>query len=196
MSSLMKKDSKWSFVNLSEFKIDKIQKEILCYEKEWLMDESRQNTYLTHKDTETISLLVSAYDWIAGQPLNVIIKNKFKSDDANDQMQDIYMQISSMYDGEIVRCEIVKLKAGAKIRKHVDGGTMLHYSRRIHIPVITNPEVYFTVNNEKIHMIESQGYEINNTLPHSVENNSPLDRVHIIIDIMPNNMLNYIKTGE
>lgn len=73
---------------------------------------------------------------------------------------------------------------------------MLHYSRRIHIPVITNPEVYFTVNNEKINMIESQGYEINNTLPHSVENNSALDRVHIIIDIMPNNMLNYIKTGE
>lgn len=196
MSNQMKKDSKWSFFNISEFKIDNIKKEVLSYQEEWLQDESRQNTYLTHKDTETISLITSDYNWIAGQPLNKYIKNKFISDKANNEIQDIYSQISRDYDGEVVRCEIVKLRAGAKIRKHVDGGTMLHYSRRIHIPIITDPRVYFTVSNEKINMIESQGYEINNTLPHSVENNSPIDRVHIIIDIMPNSMLNYIKTGE
>lgn len=196
MSNQMKKDSKWSFFKTSTFKIDDIKNEILSYKEEWVEDQSRQNTYYTHKDTETISMIVSDYNWVAGQPLNKYIKNNFNSDKANNEIQDIYMQISNAYDGEIIRCEIVKLKAGAKIRKHVDGGTMLHYSRRIHIPVITNPEVYFTVNNEKINMIESQGYEINNTLPHSVENNSALDRVHIIIDIMPNNMLNYIKTGE
>jgi translation elongation factor P/translation initiation factor 5A len=196
MSNIIKKDSKWSFIELSKFKIDEIKKEILSYKEEWLQDQSRQNTYITHKDTETISLLVSDYNWIPGEPLDVDIKHKFNLQKAQDEIENIYQKISSNYEGNIVRSEIVKLKSGAKIRKHVDGGAMLQYARRIHIPIITNPQVYFTVNNKKINMEESQGYEINNAMPHSVENNSPIDRVHIIIDIMPNIMLNYVKTGE
>jgi hypothetical protein len=192
----MKKDSKWSFFKTSSFKTEEIKKEILSYVKQWTYDQERQNTYITHKDTETITLITSDYSWVAGQPIKIIIKNKFNSNKANAEIEDIYMQLSEAYSGQVIRSEIVKLKAGTKIRKHVDGGTSLHYSRRIHVPIITNQNVYFTVNNEKINMIESQGYEINNTLPHSVENNSDLDRVHIIIDIMPNDMLNYIKTGE
>jgi hypothetical protein len=35
-------------------------------------------------------------------------------------------------------------------------------------------------------MLEGIGYEINNQLPHSVDNPSNEDRVHLIIDILPN----------
>jgi len=196
MLNRLKKDSKWSFLEIEKFKIDEIKKEILQYQDEWLLDQSRQNTYLTHKDTETITLISSDYTWVPGKDLNKINKNLFKSDKANNEINKIYLDLENRYDGQIVRSEIVKLKSQTKIRKHVDGGAMLHYSRRCHIPIITNDRVYFTVNNNKINMIESQGYEINNTLPHSVENDSLQDRVHIIIDILPDSMLHYDKTGE
>ena len=38
---------------------------------------------------------------------------------------------------------------------------------------------------------EELAYEINNQLPHSVKNPTEKDRVHIIIDIMPYDMINY-----
>lgn len=196
MSNRLKKDSKWSFLEIDKFEIDEIKKEIIEYKNEWLADQSRQNTYLTHKDTETITLISSDYTWVPGKQINKVVNNLLKSDEANNEINKIYQSLEKRYEGQIVRSEIVKLKSQTKIRKHVDGGAMLHYSRRCHIPIITNSLVYFTVNDNKINMAESQGYEINNTLPHSVENNSLHDRVHIIIDILPDSMLHYDKTGE
>lgn len=196
MSNQLKKDSKWSFLEILKFETKCMATEISKYNQEWFKDQTRQNTYLTHKDTQTITLISSDYNWIPNQPLNKVIKNNFQTDDANKELNKIYDYLSKFYEGEIVRSEVVKLKANTKIKKHVDGGTMLAYSRRCHVPIITNSLVYFTVNNNKINMQESQCYEINNTMPHSVENDSNFDRVHLIIDIMPNDMLNYVKTGE
>jgi hypothetical protein len=42
-----------------------------------------------------------------------------------------------------------------------------------------------------IHMKEGIWYEINNQLPHSVLNGSNVDRVHMIVDILPDEMLTY-----
>ena len=58
------------------------------------------------------------------------------------------------------------------------------YSHRIHVPIITNNECIFTVNNEKVPMDIGYAIEINNLLPHSVNNKSATkDRVHLIFDI-------------
>ena len=38
-------------------------------------------------------------------------------------------------------------------------------------------------------MATGECWEINNTRLHSVENNSDIDRVHLLIDIMPNKYL-------
>ena len=46
-----------------------------------------------------------------------------------------------------------------------------------------------------INMKEGICYEINNQLPHAAHNNSDLDRIHLIIDIMPYGMENY-KVGD
>ena len=35
-------------------------------------------------------------------------------------------------------------------------------------------------------MLEGECWEINNTRLHAVENNSKIDRIHLLIDIMPN----------
>lgn len=43
-----------------------------------------------------------------------------------------------------------------------------------------------------IHMEEGGWYEINNQMPHYVSNPTDFDRVHLIIDILPDDMINYI----
>ena len=93
------------------------------------------------------------------------------------------------YSGKVIRCEIIKMDPKSHIGKHTDGGPILHYSRRIHIPIITREEIKFTVMDNEVHMKEGGWYEINNQLPHSVDNPTETHRVHMIIDILPDDML-------
>lgn len=82
----------------------------------------------------------------------------------------------------VLNCILIKLLAGKKIPLHEDGG-MLRYVRRCHLAVITHPDVTFTVGKTSVHMAAGDWYLIDNTALHAVDNNSPIDRVHLVIDV-------------
>tara|TARA_A100001201_G_C4031317_1_gene183705 strand:+ start:312 stop:857 length:546 start_codon:yes stop_codon:yes gene_type:complete len=80
------------------------------------------------------------------------------------------------------------LPAGKVIYPHKDSGAFLESNTRIHIPLISNNKVSFGVyeNNEWNFMYLEPGkfYALNNcNTRHRVENNSNLDRYHLIIDV-------------
>jgi len=191
MSDLLKKNSTWSIEELNSFSVTSLYSEFSSYVDEWIKDDSRQKIYETHKNTEAISLVSSPYDWSPGKKIEVSYSDHQLKQESLNEINDIYTYLEDIYCGRVIRSEIVKLKANSSVRKHVDGGVSLSYARRVHVPIITNKEVFFTVNNTTVNMKMGQMYEINNSLPHSVENKSLYDRVHIIIDIMPDVMLNY-----
>lgn len=191
MSDLLKKNSKWSIIELERFPVASLDFEFSSYKDEWLKDDSRQKSYETHKHTEAIKLVSSPYDWSPGERMEVQYSDHQLQKMSSMEIDNIYTYLEDIYCGRVIRSEIVKLKAMSSVRKHVDGGVSLSYGRRVHVPVITNEEVFFTVSNNTVNMKMGQLYEINNSLPHAVENNSLYDRVHIIIDIMPDVMLNY-----
>ena len=191
MYKRVKKDTKWTIQKLGKFNIDSIKDEILTFNEEWLLDISRKNTGTTHMNTFMFRLFATDYTWMPGQPLITEYVNNFKTDGARKQASEIYKILEDYYSGKVVRCEIIKLKAQSEVYKHTDGGAMLHYSRRVHIPIITDKLATFTVMNNTLHMEEAGWYEINNQLPHSVLNASNIDRIHMIIDILPDDMLNY-----
>jgi len=58
---------------------------------------------------------------------------------------------------------------------------------RIHIPILTNEQVYFTLNNEVLIMRSGEVWYTNVNLPHGVENKGQTDRVHLVIDCIRNN---------
>ena len=92
-------------------------------------------------------------------------------------------------DFTVVKCFFSKLKSGGKIPRHVDLGDSLTLVNRIHIPIFTNDNVLFSVNDIDFNFSEGQIIEINNTLPHFVHNNSIYDRIHIVMDLMDNKYL-------
>ena len=197
MYKRLKKDTKWSILNFGKFEIDNIKKEISNFSNEWDLFTLRQDTFYTHKSTKMFPICLSNISsWNPKEEVEVVQMYKFKDKFSNNEINNIFNILKEYYSGEIINCEVVNLPANTKVRKHIDGGALLHYSRRVHIPIITNKDVTFTVKDNTINMQEGVWYEINNQLPHSVENNSNFDRIHLIIDIMPNDMLNYIKIGE
>ena len=85
-------------------------------------------------------------------------------------------------EGHILKCMLVVLRRGSKVQEHCDLSNSLINCRRVHVPIITNPDVTFTVTGTRVFLEEGTGYEINNQQLHSVENNSPSDRLHLIVD--------------
>jgi hypothetical protein len=86
--------------------------------------------------------------------------------------------------GYFVRATLVRLKAGGSIAPHQDNNFSLAHSHRIHLPIITNHQVLFTVGRDTMSLAPGDMYEINNRRMHSVRNDSEHDRVHLILDFV------------
>ena len=85
---------------------------------------------------------------------------------------------------------LMKLQAGAVIKEHRD--TALSFEEgevRLHIPVMTNVDVSFYLEKEKLRLKEGECWYMNLTLRHSVRNNGLTDRVHLVIDCLVNDWL-------
>ena len=76
------------------------------------------------------------------------------------------------------------LPPGAKIKPHKDGGEYYKYHNRIHIPLITAPEVTMFADDEPYHMDVGNVYLFQNLRRHSVVNNSETGRIHLIVDVL------------
>lgn len=186
MQKEKKKNTEWTIDLVGTCEIAHIREDISNFSKEWLLDTSRQETYKTHKDTQMYQIRYMDYDWAEGMPIEIKEVNSLNSIESNKELNLIFKQLEVLYDGKVVRAEFINMESLSLVKPHVDGGSMLYVSRRCHVPIITNQDVYFTVLNNTVNMKEGSIYEINNGMPHSVENKSNQNRVHLIIDILPN----------
>jgi hypothetical protein len=78
---------------------------------------------------------------------------------------------------------LMKLHAGASILRHRDKELSFeHGEARLHIPLQTNSEVNFILDDERLPMQTGECWYINANLYHSVQNNGDTDRIHLVID--------------
>ena len=150
-------------------------------EKTWHGGD-REKVYEVHKATQSL-LLIHDSDFRHFKPTYHDLYKDFKK-----ELAPIFDAISKRYnnDGYIVRCLFARLAAGSKIDTHTDGLYSLLKCHRIHIPIITNDQVFFTIGGESKVLGEGEMWEINNSTLHGVDNKSDQDRIHLIIDWVPN----------
>nr|HMS43742.1 aspartyl/asparaginyl beta-hydroxylase domain-containing protein [Pyrinomonadaceae bacterium] len=60
---------------------------------------------------------------------------------------------------------------------------------RIHIPVLTNPQVEFILDDQKVEMQEGEAWYLNFNLFHTVRNEGTTDRIHLVIDCVVNDWM-------
>lgn len=88
---------------------------------------------------------------------------------------------SFLFEKTAVR--LLQLAVGAAIKPHSDH--CLGYedgSFRLHIPIITNSEVEFILDGNRLIMNEGECWYIDANFTHSVENRGTEDRIHLVID--------------
>jgi hypothetical protein len=84
----------------------------------------------------------------------------------------------------------LKLAAGSTIQEHRDYDLRFDLNQaRLHIPIITSPEVVFFLDAHRVEMKEGECWYLDLSLPHWVENHGKADRVHLVIDCLVNDWL-------
>lgn len=95
--------------------------------------------------------------------------------------------------GEVWGFQISKMKPGGTIVPHYDVSLANGYSHRIHIPIITNDDVKFTIGENEYYFDVGEIVEINNSAKHSVKNSGQEARIHLILDYIGYEYSKFIK---
>ncbi len=161
----------------------------------WYEDEYRQQEFYVHDQTRSILLVfIDEDDW----PVRSVRKGpgwERLADVAVPVMQEI---IEKHYPvgGEVIRAIAASLKAGENIKAHSDAHQSFHCGHRIHVPITTNPKVWFTIQGRPYQFEVGQAYEINNQKQHSVANRGDEDRITFIFDYVPPGPLAYVPDKQ
>jgi len=141
----------------------------------------RQQTFDVHKHTQTVPLIFDE-DFRITNPTYLEDFNRYK-----DCLAELKQKFKKkLGEGFIIRALLVKLKNNSAIPPHIDAGMSLSSCNRVHIPIVTNNKVIFTVGEESKYLKVGEIWEINNSRKrHAVSNSSNKDRVHLIVDWMP-----------
>jgi hypothetical protein len=157
--------------------------------EEWTADESRQKSFRCHQHTRAIPL-------IYGRNVNQIVY----CDAWRYHWQDVLLpalapMLREFYgEGEIIRACLCDLLPRSKVLEHKDDTEeILLYTHRIHLPITSNPDVDFFVEQDNFHLKVGHLYEFSNQQFHRVENRSDQNRVHLIFDYLEKDTLDLFK---
>jgi hypothetical protein len=148
---------------------------------EW--DKSgREKTFEAHLQTKSLMLIYDD-DFRHYKPTYHSIYSRFEA-----ELKPLLDTIANhfQHNGFVVRVVFAKLQGHGRIPVHADIGYSLLKCHRIHVPIVSNDQSFFTVGGERKVMREGEMWEINNATLHEVDNQSDDDRIHLIIDWTPN----------
>jgi tetratricopeptide (TPR) repeat protein len=172
-----------NFLRLNEhFDVKTIREKVAQLPAEKWLESERERLFDVHRDTQAL-LMVHFEDHKYRKP-----EYRELYFELQDAVAPVVDYVSNYYrnNGFVVRLILAKLAAGGKIPKHTDAGYSLLNCHRIHLPIVTNENVAFHVGGEEINMQVGELWEINNGTVHGVENRGTEDRIHLIVDWMPN----------
>jgi Aspartyl/Asparaginyl beta-hydroxylase len=96
-------------------------------------------------------------------------------------------EVLEYFDCEKLSVRLMNLSAGAIIKEHKDDELNLESGEaRFHIPVQTNTQVSFFVDDELVPLKEGECWYLNLSLKHRVSNEGDCDRIHLVVDCAVN----------
>ena len=152
-------------------------------ETDWNRFHHRQEKFKVHRKTKTIPFI---WQDSCGR---TIYRDNIKK--IGSHLDRILAQLKHWYpriqDPFIYKAMLARLPPGESIPQHVDSDYLLRTCHRIHLPIITSPDIRFLPGN--VHLKVGTLYELDNTKVHGVVNNSnDISRIHLIMDIQEKNI--------
>jgi hypothetical protein len=98
-----------------------------------------------------------------------------------------FREVLDTFEAPLRSVRLMRLTPGSVIKEHTDlelsfeEGTV-----RIHVPVVTNADVDFRLNRQRVMLEAGSAWYLRLSDPHSVANRGTTDRVHMVIDAQVN----------
>lgn len=141
---------------------------------EWNKDTLRQVLFRVHRHTQTLMV-----KWDSEEDKELF--EKFGT--FYEQLKQQVSEALNIKDPIVFKFCFARIPPGLGIDTHIDRQSHLRVPHRVHVPIITDDKVVSVIDGNSHFMKPGVIYNFNNTLQHSVKNNSPNARVHCIIDI-------------
>ena len=91
-------------------------------------------------------------------------------------------QVLASFGTVIGRTRLMRLGGEAEVTAHTDANYYWQQRVRIHVPIITYPEIKFICGEESIHMGEGETWLFDTSKIHNVINPTPHTRIHLVCD--------------
>lgn len=109
---------------------------------------------------------------------------------------DYFREVLAAFHCPLLSVRLLRLGAGAVIKEHRDPMLSLEDGEvRIHVVVVTNPEVECCINGVSRHWAAGECWYADFTQLHSLANRGQTERVHIVLDCKVNDWLRGMLTA-
>jgi len=164
--------------------------------EQWESEAARQQLYEAHREAQAVLLVHDRHYRhtepnrqpaikVFGPIIRPVLGITADFFDKSPKGLELTRQYGIAY---FIRASFLRLLPGASIAEHRDMNFSQAHAHRVHVPIITNDQVWFTVGGETLNIPEGEIYEINNRRLHSVRNEGDEPRVHLVLD--------YVLKGE
>ena len=164
----------------------KPESEILDFDYDtidWSLFTERQKTFSQHVETVTFPFITSAFK----------LSDKTIHLNTNHPLYPVVIKevskLEEFYDAKARIAVLAGVLPNGKISAHRDMSELFQYAHRVHLPLVTDENSKFCIDDKEYHFSFGNWYEIDNTRIHSVSNNSNLIRVHLLVDLLPNKII-------
>lgn len=171
---------------LFERSVAQMRKDLLQLDDRlWDVADDRRSRYAVHNETRSIVFRWLENSWTPGTP-PLVKEYDYAPKSLATQASAVASKLAAHYRGKVVKLMLAELKPGAVIAPHQDVAPALYMSHRCHLPIVSNPDVDFMIDEVAYHLEPGKLYEFDNTRTHAVANRGATTRVHLICDVMPN----------
>jgi uncharacterized protein (TIGR03032 family) len=91
-------------------------------------------------------------------------------------------QVLASFDAVLGRTRLMRLDGNAEATAHADTNYYWMQRARIHVPVVTQPEVQFLCGDRAVHMAAGEAWIFDTWKVHNVLNPNPTRRIHLVAD--------------
>ena len=91
-------------------------------------------------------------------------------------------QVLAQFRTLIGRTRLMRLEPGDGVPLHVDNQQYWRRHTRVHVPIVTHPDVQFHCDDRVVHMAAGEAWTFDNRRLHKVVNETPVRRIHLTMD--------------
>lgn len=108
-----------------------------------------------------------------------------------------FREVLSSFQSTVLAARLMRLAPGSVVKEHTDVGLRFEEGlARVHIPILTNPDVEFYLNGSRVVLAAGSCWYLRLSDPHRVANRGKSDRVHLVVDLKVNGWLTKLFRSE